>query len=180
MAFIYELPAIGRSGLIDGIFGGWQLSGIVQTRSGEPLRITQPSGIDRSRPDFADGVDMLLDNWEDTCTATGCTYLNTAAFVRVPVSTVTNATLRPGTYMVGMARGPDRVDTNITVAKSFALGTGRRFQVRADMFNALNWKNFQNPQAAINNVDFARITSATPTGAVTGARVFQLGGRLTF
>ncbi len=173
VSFIYELPSIG-SGVTDGVLGGWQLSGIIQARSGEALRITQPSGIDRSRPDIVDGVNLILDNWQDTCDARGCNYLNTAGFVRVPVSTVTNATLRPGTYMMDMARGPGRLDTNLTVAKSFGLGAGRRIQVRLDMFNVLNRKNFSNPQQAINNVDFGRITGAAV------ARVVQFGTRLTF
>jgi hypothetical protein len=178
-AFIYELPGIGE-GLINRVLGGWQISGVVQVRSGEPLRITQPSGIDRSRPDVVEGVDLVLEDWTETCSATGCNYLNPAGFVRVPVSALTTATLRPGTYMLDMARGPGRVDNNITIAKGFEIGAGRRLQVRADMFNALNRKNYNNPQGAINNVDFGRITSATPTGATTGARVFQLSGRLTF
>ena len=127
----------------------------------------------------AEGVDLIVADWKDTCTATGCNYLNTAGFVRVPVSPTTNATLRPGTYMLDMARGPGRLDTNMTFAKSFALGAGSRLQVRADVFNVLNRTNYYiNPQLAINNANFGRITSATPGD--TGARVFQLGGRLTF
>lgn len=175
VAFIYELPTFGSGqGLTNGFLGGWQISGIVQARTGEPLRITQPSGIDRSRPDFVDGQDFVLDDWTDTCTATGCTYLNSAAFVRVPVSGVTNATLRPGTYMVGMARGPNRTETNLTIAKAFGIGAANRIQVRADVFNLFNTKNYNNPQQAINNVDFTRITAAAT------ARVFQLGARFTF
>jgi hypothetical protein len=60
------------------------------------------------------------------------------------------------------------------VAKSFALATGTRLQVRADVFNVLNRKNYSNPELRINNVDFGRITGAS------GSRTFQLGGRLTF
>ena len=82
--------------------------------------------------------------------------------------------------MLDMARGPSALNFNTTVAKSFAVGIGRRLQVRADVFNVLNHKNYQSPELRINNVAFGRITSATPTGATTGARVFQLGGRLTF
>lgn len=174
-SFIYELPGIrSGQGVLNGALGGWQLSGIVQTRSGLALTVTQPSGIDRSRPDVADGVDLVVDDWKDTCSAAGCNYLNTAGFVRVPVSTLTNATLRPGTYLVGMARGPARFDTNLTIAKSFGIGAGNRLQVRADMFNVLNWKNYNNPQQAINNVNFGRITGAA------SARVVQFGARLTF
>ena len=78
--------------------------------------------------------------------------------------------------------GPAAWIRNMTFAKSFVLGAGTRLQVRADMFNVLNRANYyiQNAQLAINNANFGRITSATPPGATTGARVFQLGGRLTF
>ena len=170
---IYELPGVGE-GLMNGILGGWQISSIVQARSGEALRVTQSSGIDRSRPDVVDGVDLILDDWKDTCTSTGCNFLDTAGFVRVPVSAVTNATLRPGTYMMDMARGPSSLSFHTTIAKSFGVGAGRRLQVRADIFNLLNRKNYNNPQQAITNVDFGRITGAG------GARSLQFGGRFTF
>jgi hypothetical protein len=54
--------------------------------------------LDRSRPDVVPGVDLIFSDWQDRCDARGCNYLNPAAFVRVPLSPVTNATLRPGTY----------------------------------------------------------------------------------
>jgi hypothetical protein len=180
-SFIYELPGIGGGhGVANGVLGGWQLSGIVQARSGTALRVQQPSGIDRSRPDVVPGVDLVFSDWRDRCDARGCSYLNPAAFARVPVSPITNATLRPGTYMLDMAEGPGALNVNTTLAKSFGVGTGRRLQVRADVFNVLNRKNYRDPELRINNAEFGRITSATPAGAITGARVFQLGGRLTF
>jgi len=172
---IYELPELsGGHGIGNAVLGGWQLSSILQARSGEALRVTQASGIDRSRPDAVDAGNLTLDDFAETCTATGCNYLNTDGFARVPVSAVTNATLRPGTYMMDMARGPSSLSFHTTIAKSFGIGAGRRFQVRADVFNALNRKNFNNPQQAITNVDFGRITGAG------GARTLQFGGRLTF
>jgi hypothetical protein len=76
--------------------------------------------------------------------------------------------------MLDMARGPIRIDNNLTIAKNFAIGGGQRLQVRADMFNALNRENFNNPQQAINNANFARITGAA------SARVLQFGARFTF
>jgi hypothetical protein len=82
--------------------------------------------------------------------------------------------------MLDMARGPSRLDNNMTIAKSFRLGEGRNLQVRADVFNVLNRPNYELPELRINNAALGRITSATASGATTGARVFQLGGRLTF
>jgi outer membrane receptor protein involved in Fe transport len=174
-SFIYELPDIrGGHGVLNGAVGGWQLSGIIQARSGTALRVQQPSGIDRSRPDVVPGVDLIFADWTNSCDARGCNYLNPAGFTRVPVSTVTNATLRPGTYMLDMARGPSSLNVHTTVAKNFAIGAGRRLQVRIDVFNVLNRRNYDNPELRINNVDFGRITGAS------GSRFYQFGGRLTF
>ena len=111
---------------------------------------------------------------KDTCDATGCNYLNTAAFALVPVAAATNATLRPGNYMVGDARGPALWNLNATMAKNFAIGAGRRLQVRLDAFGALNKLNFSDPSTAINASDFGRIRQAG------GSRAIQVGARLTF
>ena len=172
---IYELPALeGRNRMVKGALGGWQISGIFSARTGEILTITQPSGIPGSRPDLVPGTDTIVPDWKDTCDANGCNYLNPAAFALVPVGSATNATLRPGTYIPGDARGPARWNVNATIAKNFAIGAGRRLQVRADMFGVLNKKDWGNPSSAINASDFGRITSAG------GSRAVQIGARLTF
>jgi hypothetical protein len=174
-SFIYELPEINNGqGMLNGILGGWQLSGITQFRTGQALRVQQPSGIDRSRPDIVPGVDPVYDDWRDRCDARGCIMLNPAAFARVPVSSVTNATLRPGTYQLDMARGPSALNVHMTVAKAFPLGASQRLQIRAECFNILNRANYRDPELRVNNADFGRITAAD------GSRVFQFGGRLTF
>jgi hypothetical protein len=174
-SFIYELPGFGGGqGLVNGILGGWQISGIAQIRSGDALVVTQPSGMPRSRPDVVSGVDLVIDDWKDTCTGAGCTYLNTAGFAKVPVVSRTNATTRPGNYMWDMARGPGTFNMHTTFAKSFSVGGERRLQLRADMFNVLNGKNYNNPVTNMNSADFGRITGAS------GARTFQLGARFTF
>jgi hypothetical protein len=173
--FISELPELsGHSRIIRGAAGGWQLSGVITARSGNPLTITQPSGIVNSRPDVVPGVDLVIPNWKDTCDATGCNYLNPAAFALVPVVSATNATIRPGTYKVGDARSPAEWDVNMTLAKNIAVGAGRRLQVRADFFSLLNKRNWGNPVTSITASDFGRLTSAL------GNRTMQLGGRLSF
>jgi hypothetical protein len=116
----------------------------------------------------------VVADWHDSCAASGCNYLNTTGFVRAPVSTVTNATLRPGTYLPGMARGPGNFNLHTTLAKSFAVAAQKRLQVRVDVFNVLNRRNFNNPQTNMNSADFGRITGAGR------ARVLQVGARLTF
>jgi hypothetical protein len=172
-SFIVELPGVGH-GLLNAVLGGWQVSGIVQYRSGSALRVQQPSGIDRSRPDVVPGVELVYSDWRDKCDARGCTYLNPAGFARVPVSTVTNATLRPGTYMLDMARGPSSTNAHMTLSKNFAVSHGMRMQVRAEAFNVLNMKNYNDPELRINNSEFGRISGAS------GSRRFQFSSRFTF
>ena len=75
--------------------------------------------------------------------------------------------------MPEMVRGPGELNLNTTFAKSFSVGA-KRLQVRADVFNVLNIKNYNNPQTNMNNADFGRITGAGRP------RVFQFGARLTF
>jgi outer membrane receptor protein involved in Fe transport len=175
LSFIYELPTIGAEGSVkNGFLGGWQISSIVQARSGTALVVTQPSGISRSRPDAVPGQDLVVADWRDTCAAAGCNYLNTAGFALVPVAGAANATTRPGTYMLDMARGPGALNAHMTLAKYFGIGGGRRLQVRLESFNVLNRPNYNNPQTATNNVNFGRITGAA------GARTFQVGARMTF
>jgi len=173
-SFIYELPEVGGQGVLNGVLGGWQVSGILQARTGGALIITQPSGIGNSRPDVAEGVDLVVADWKDTCAANGCNYLNTAGFVRVPMIGLTRATTRPGNYIPGMVRGPADFNFHTTLAKSFALNSDTRLQIRADIFNVLNRKNYDNPNTNMDSGDFGRITGAGR------ARVFQLGARLTF
>ena len=60
--FISELPELaGQNPIVRGVAGGWQVSGIFTARSGNPLTITQPSGMVNSRPDIVPGVPLVLD-----------------------------------------------------------------------------------------------------------------------
>ena len=148
--------------MLNGVLGGWQISGIVQARSGNALIVTQPSGILRSRPDVVDGVDLIVADWKDTCTATGCNYLNTAGFVRVPVSRDDERDdfVRAPTWSTWLVV-PGASITNMTFAKSFVLGAGTRLQVRADVFNVLNRANYNRSAAGHQQRELRPNHSAT-------------------
>jgi hypothetical protein len=151
------------------LLGGWQISGVISLRSGEPLRIEQPSGLGNSRPDY-NGGNQVFDNWRDTLQ-----YLDRAAYTLVPTSAITRATLRPGTQNPSQVQGPGRRRVDLTIAKSFGLPRGMRLQLRAEAFNAFNWRLYNNP--VVNNVtapNFGRITGVAST------RTGQIGMRLTF
>jgi len=166
---IYELPWLKEGhGLVSHVLGGWQISSIINIRSGVPLRITQPSGISQSRPDYAGG-DTVLDNWRDTLL-----YINRNAFSLVPTSPITNATLRPGTANPSLISGPGRWTADISIGKIFRMTESTSLQIRGDAFNAFNHVNYANPVTNISMPDFGRLTSAT------GWRTGQVNARLTF
>jgi len=168
---IYELPWLkdGR-GALSRILGGWQISSIVSIRSGVPFRVTQPSGINNSRPDYVGGNTVLPD-WRDTLL-----YLNRAAFALVPTYPATTATIRPGTANPSLVLGPGRWVADISLGKIFRLKESLSLQVRADAFNAFNHVNYNNPVPSIASADFGKITSV-PNGSW---RTGQIGARLTF
>ena len=166
---IYELPWLTeRKDLLGTVLGGWQLSGVISIRSGEPLRISQASGIGNSRPDY-NGGNQVFEDWRDTLQ-----YLDRSAYTLVPTYPLTRATVRPGTQNPSQLQAPGRRRVDLTIAKSFTLRGRTQLQVRAESFNAFNWRQYSDPVTNITAANFGRITgvSATRTG--------QVGFRLTF
>lgn len=167
MDVLYQLPGPTK-GLLGRILGGWQLSGILSTRTGIPLRVTQPSGITQSRPDLLKS-DPVLQDYRQTLK-----YLDTTQFVRVPVSTVTTATLRPGNANPGMVRGPGSWLVNTSIGKVFSIQETMKLELRLDAFNGFNHVNYSNPNTNITSPDFGKILTTA------GPRTAQIAARLSF
>ena len=168
--WIYELPRFSNLGssFARQVLGGWQVSGILIAHTGQPLGITQSSGIRDSRPDYVGG-ETVNDNYRDTRQ-----YLNKAAFAKVPIDPESRATIRPGNLGWGAVRGPGAWTLDFSLAKNFNLTEKLKFQLRTDMFNALNHVNYSRLQASINSGSFGRVRGTT------GQRVMQLNGRLSW
>jgi hypothetical protein len=166
---VYDIPWLAdRGGVVGGVLGGWQLSSVLNFRSGEPLRITQASGIGNSRPDY-NGGNQVFDDWRDTLQ-----YLDRNAYTLVPTSPTTRATIRPGNQNSSQVRGPGRRRVDMTIAKAFRLGGQAQLQVRFESFNVFNWRQYSNPSTSITSPTFGQITGVAST------RTGQVGLRLTF
>jgi hypothetical protein len=166
---VYDIPWLAdRQGVMGAVLGGWQLASVVNIRSGEPLRITQASGIANSRPDY-NGGNQIFDNWRDTLQ-----YLDRNAYTLVPTSAVTRATIRPGNQNSSQVRGPGRRRVDLTIAKAFRLPGQMNLQVRFESFNVFNWRQYNNPNTTVTSPTFGQITSVAST------RTGQIGLRLTF
>ena len=166
---VYDVPWLAdRRDLVGSVLGGWQLSSVLNFRTGEPLRITQASGIGNSRPDY-NGGNQVFDNWRDTMQ-----YLDRSAYTLVPISPITKATVRPGNQNSSEVRGPGRRRVDLTIAKAFKLRGTTQLQVRFESFNVFNWPQYNNPNTSVTSPTFGLITSVQST------RTGQVGLRLTF
>jgi hypothetical protein len=99
--------------------------------------------------------------------------LNPAAFAKVPLSSQ-RIPIRPGSAGHNAFRGPGSWLVDFSFGKNFAITEGIKFQLRADMFNALNHTNLGGPVTDIDNANFGKIFG---TG---GPRSIQLNARLSF
>jgi hypothetical protein len=145
------------------------VSGIFRAQSGDAFSVTQRSpGGPSSRPDVADFDSAVLSDYRKTLR-----YLNAAAFVKVPLSSA-RIPIRPGNAGHNAFRGPGSWTVDISFGKEFQIADRLKFQLRSDMFNALNHTNLGGPVTDIDNSNFGLIFG---TG---GARSIQVNARLSF
>ena len=165
--YIYELPFFRESkGLLHGVLGGWQISGITTLQSGRPFNVTistdtaNTSARGLYRPN-------LVSTPSASCGSghlTGC--ISTAAFAIPPLYTY-------GTAGRNLLYGPHLLSTDLSVAKNFRISERLRFQFRAEAFNVWNSSQFSNPSAVFETASFGNITSTS-----IEKREIQFAGRL--
>jgi hypothetical protein len=181
--WVYELPfGTGRGdfsdvGLLEHVFGGWQLSGLMQARTGRPLTISVnrsgsdlPDGNNRNqRPDIVPGVDFYPE------TKTPDRWMNIAAFA-VPTRG------QWGNAGRNILRGPGLFQVDLAMQKRFAISGRRNFEFRWEAFNAFNRMNLANPGTNISTpATFGRITGPLNSTYGTGtARQMQMMLRMNF
>ena len=164
---------------------GWQVSAISTMRSGQPLTVFVQNNWSRSqwspsiapttgldRPDLAPGrsaSSAILgrpDQWFDP-----------SAFVLQPQGTLGNSPR-------GAFRGPDLRTIDMAVVKRIGNTSGRRAELRLEVFNLLNRANFANPTliafAGVNATEAPLSSFGRIRSTMTSARQIQLGARFVF
>jgi hypothetical protein len=190
---LYSIPyGRGRqnpgSGVAGMVFGGWDIGGIVNARSGLPIdvRITRPDVlyVDAggnvfnnpaagrtaviNTPGGGNSRNVrrpdLLPGADPFTSSGGLVFLNPAAF----------ATPKPGTFgnlERGLLHGPSFGQFDMVLAKHFPFGGTRNAEFRLEIFNLFNRANFSNPVGTLPN--------ALPTNATTEANRVQPGQAYT-
>ena len=187
--FTWAIPgAEDAGGAAAAVFSGWNLSGLLTVRSGNPLTVfvqtnrsrsqwnpSRGPGIGQDRPSYAPGygpqnaVLGRVDQWFDP-----------AAFVLQPAGTF-------GDTGRGDFVGPNlrTLDLSLTkMARWAALGRNGRLEFRIEGFNVLNRANFGVPElrafAGMRDGEALLPTFGRITTTVTSARQVQIGLRLVF
>jgi hypothetical protein len=143
---VYSLPELkGSNSVVRGFLGGWQTSGIVQTRSGLPTNIQLISGFFGlpMRPNYVPGQSTLVAGatWP-TSSFNGNAFAVPAAYDGTWGSNL-------GDVGRNALRGPGFFQLDFSVMKNFPITEAVKVQFRADIFNIFNHPNFANPDGGI-------------------------------
>jgi hypothetical protein len=169
-SFVYQIPSLSNGGAFaKNLVSGWQVSGIFTYQSGFP--VSPRISFDNSqtltysdRPNVVLGVPLFPSGTRDPSQ-----WFNPAAFVVAPTRQFGNAGK-------GIIQGPNLIDFDAAVMRSFRLSDKFTLQFRAESFNLANHPNFADPNPYIDIPSVAGIITST----TTTSRQIQFALKLIF
>ena len=162
---------------VDGLIGGWQLSGVLLFQSGPFLTVTvpgsDPSGtgfdnLNAVRPDRVPGVPFTVPN------KGLAQWLNPAAF-SVPANNIG----RFGNSAVGGIPGIGTEAISASLIKSVTIREGVRVQGGMQAANLFNHVNYEQPATTFNTGGFGQVSNVQSAEG-EGPRAIQVTARVTF
>lgn len=180
-SYIYELPFFrGAGGPLETTLGGWQVAGIVNVGSGQPVPRVSASTNGFRRGGFADLVGPINQ---------GETFVNGVPYWFSPTAFAPPADGTFGNSGRAPFRQPGRHQWDFTLSKNFYATGDVRVQVRADFVNAFNHRQWTADPLAngLDNTCTTSTVSCTVTTdtfgqllAVRAPREIQLGLKIYF
>ena len=177
--YIYEVPMLSDAGaIVRALAGGWQVAGIVNVSSGQPVPRLTVSTNNFRRGVHADLVGDIQAG--ERIDGTAVYWFNPAAFAPPADGTFGNSGRAP-------FRQAGRHQWDVTLSKNFYPTADTRLQFRADFINAFNQLQWQaDPTASqLDNTCTVSITSCTVATdrfgqvlATRAPREIQLGIKL--
>jgi len=184
IAVTYNLPTPFSNGNSKALLGGWSLDAIFTTRTATPVNVFTNRDViglgsfaqQTLRPDLILGVPLYLDD----STVGGGRRINRGAF-SFPAG-------RQGTLGRNALRGFSVNQLDLSLRRRFRVTERLNFQLKAELFNALNHPNFGDPQGRLTtngtNPDllFGQSTQMLGRSLGTGASggglspLYQIGG----
>ncbi len=175
---VYELPFgkgrpwMNRRGVLNQIFGGWQLSSLLSIQTGHYFTITVPNARQRLG---ATGVGSW---WPDRIASgrldqrTADRWFDTAAFVlpRNP-----DGSFRFGNAGRAILNGDGTFNLDLGLMKSFAISERMSLQFRWETFNLTNTPTLSDPNTNMESPDLGKVR-----GTASVPRQMQFALRLSF
>jgi hypothetical protein len=185
VSYVYQLPfgrgqviGGGAPGWVNGIIGGWQLTGITTAQSGLPFTPTISSdvantGVSGQRPNQA-GMPAIIKSpscWFYTAANPSCAALAPNA---------TNVFTVPAQYTYGDGgrydlTQDDLIEWDASLTKRFIFSSEKSLEFRGEAFNIFNRTTFGTPGT---NIDSS--TGATVSQTFVAPRELELAAKLFF
>lgn len=180
--FVYELPVLRDQRAFAGkVFGGWQISAAFAFQSGPPFTVfngADPTGQHSGslvgnpiRPNLNTNLDLSGMSIQEIKDAGGASLFK--ALCGNPSPTC------PGERVGNVGRNTLRADgifnIDLAIIKNTRIAEGHNLQLRLEMFNATNSRNFGIPNSAINSANFLN-----EKGTDGGNRRIWLSARYSF
>jgi hypothetical protein len=177
LSYLYELPVgqgkrfLGSAGrAVNLALGGWQVSGITTMQSGEAYTAGLSNDLSNAAsPSYH--PDRIHNPYDFSFNvagqeALGCTgkqtlacFFNQAAFITPPLAPGQQTAHVFGNGGIGNLRGPELINFDAAVLKSFRLTERNRLEFRAEFFNIANTPNFALPGGTVDTSGGAAISS---------------------
>jgi hypothetical protein len=175
LGFAYALPWQSDGSyesVTKAILGDWQLNGMVAAFTGTPFTVNA-SGTVLNTPSNTQTADQVSDFNVLGNIGNAGKWFDTTSFVQ-PTGVRFGDTGRNQFY------GPGAWTVDLSVFRSFAMGSTRRLEFRVQGNNIFNHPVFANPQANITSGTYGQITGFGQGGGSYIERQIQLGVRFTF
>jgi hypothetical protein len=162
-----------ESTLAKHLLAGWQISGFAEWQSGQPFTIRTgvdsggsgvPSSVSAWRPDLNLNGVLEKDPAEGNL-RTFSTPMDANGLFLTPLRDglpLANSMYNGGNLGRNTFRGPAYSNWNLSIAKSLLISESASLQLRCELHNLWNHRNFGNPDSVMSNVavgTFGRNTS---------------------
>ncbi len=168
---LYQLPfgrgkefASNMHGVGDQVVSDWQLNVIAHAASGFPLGLA--AGVNNSGTAIGNRPNQICSGHLPHHSI--AEFFNTSCFVDPPAGMLGDASRTPLT-------GPDFVDFDSSLFKTFALPERTQLVFRTEVFNVFNHPQFANPGTTTDSPGFGQITQI-----VNNPRLIQFALKLVF
>jgi hypothetical protein len=201
---VYQLPFgrgrtfLNQGGIVDKIFGGWEVSGILQWTSGTPISIVDPRGTFNTAARSArqpaqsnlspEEIQALGGIFK---TDKGIYFINPSAIFTTGAASrgfgqptfegqvfFNNNPGQTGNIPLTVINGPSYLNVNAALLKNISINERMRVQLRAEAFNVFNNVNF-----LVSGTQQVQSINATTFGQLTTAgspRIMQFAARFEF